>query len=166
MNCKDCEWKIPWDPDQPAEDFDFCYHSKAPDGYGTVLYIDIGEDCPKWCPLNEKLSKSEDINEVNEKIQLEMLIHVWDRAIIHNKFDVREKRKTLNNTAMHWKKLLKKNGRIIIEFYPESEDLDLFISSFTENGFDGFMVKKNPKQKSGQIFLLLKKKTDVENGKM
>ncbi len=81
--------------------------------------------------------------------------------IIHNKFDVREKRKTLNNTARHLNKLLKKNGRIIIEFYPKSEDLDLFVSSFTENGFDGFMVKKNLKQKSGQKFLLLKKKNPI-----
>ena len=59
---------------------------------------------------------------------------------------------------MYLKKILKPNGRIIIEFYPkDEEELNLFISSFNNNGFDGFMIKKNPAQKAGQTYLLLKK---------
>ncbi|MHA1479787.1 MAG: hypothetical protein ACTSPU_16480, partial [Promethearchaeota archaeon] len=65
--------------------------------------------------------------------------------------------KTVNNTASYLKKVLKPNGRIVIEFYPKDEkELNAFISSFKENGFDGFTVKKDPNQKSGQTFLLLK----------
>ena len=78
--------------------------------------------------------------------------------ITHNNHGLREKRKTLNNTAKYLNKLLKKNGRAIIELYPESdEELDLFASSFTNNGFKGFKIKDNPNQKSGKTFLLLKK---------
>ena len=68
------------------------------------------------------------------------------------------KRKVMNNTAKYLNKLLKENGRIVIEFYPKNdEELTAFKSSFINNGFDGFIVKKNPNQKSGQTFLLLKK---------
>ncbi len=71
-----------------------------------------------------------------------------------------DKTKLLNNTAKSIKKILKKKGRIIIEFYPENEkELNLFNKSFINNGFEGFLVKTNPRQKSGQTFLLLKKKT-------
>jgi len=71
----------------------------------------------------------------------------------------REKKKVVNNTAKYLNKILKKNGRIIIEFYPENdEELELFTDSFTSNGFDGYRIKNNPKQKSGQTYLLLKKK--------
>jgi SAM-dependent methyltransferase len=67
--------------------------------------------------------------------------------------------KTTNNTAKYLKKILKTNGRIVIEFYPKDEkELNYFISAFKDNGFDGFMVKKDPNQKTGQTFLLLKKR--------
>jgi len=66
--------------------------------------------------------------------------------------------KTTNNTASYLKEILKPNGRVVIEFYPKDEkELNSFISSFKDNGFDGFMVKKDFNQKSGQTFLLLKK---------
>ncbi len=79
--------------------------------------------------------------------------------ITYNRFNLKDKRKTVNNTAKYLNKILKrKNGRLIIEFYPKDEnELNLFISSF-QNGFDGFMIKNKPNQKSGQIFLCLTKK--------
>ena len=78
--------------------------------------------------------------------------------ILHEKEDYKDINKTLNNTAKYLKRILKSNGRIIIEFYPNSDkELNLFSSSFTDNGFNGFMIKQNPKQKKGQTFLLLKK---------
>ncbi|GAI71560.1 unnamed protein product, partial [marine sediment metagenome] len=47
----------------------------------------------------------------------------------------------------------------IIEFYPKDDkELELFTSSFKNNGFDGFIIKKNPAQKAGQTYLLLKKR--------
>ncbi|MGQ4876578.1 MAG: class I SAM-dependent methyltransferase [Promethearchaeia archaeon] len=78
--------------------------------------------------------------------------------ITHNAKCIREIRKILNNTAKYLRKILKKNGRIIIEFYPKNDsELLLFTKSFTEHGFNGYMVKRDPKQKGGQTFLLLKK---------
>lgn len=71
-----------------------------------------------------------------------------------------EKVKLINDTAKYLHKILKNKGRIIIEFYPKDEmELKMFNKSFTTNGFSGFMVKQNPKQKSGQTYLLLKKKS-------
>jgi len=79
--------------------------------------------------------------------------------ITHKVKSIRDKMKVVNNTAKYLYKLLKLNGRIVIEFYPKDEkELKIFISSFKKNGFDGFMVKKDPNQKSGQTFLLLKKR--------
>ena len=79
--------------------------------------------------------------------------------IIHGTETIRDKFKAVNNTAMYLKKILKPNGRIIIEFYPkDEEELELFISSFNNNGFVGFMIKKNPAQKAGQTYFLLKKR--------
>ncbi|MHA2280407.1 MAG: class I SAM-dependent methyltransferase [Promethearchaeota archaeon] len=79
--------------------------------------------------------------------------------IIHGKKNFNEKIELLNDTAKYLNKILKRGGKIIIEFYPkDDQELTIFNNSFTENGFEGFMVKSNPKQKSGQTFLLLKKK--------
>jgi 18S rRNA (guanine1575-N7)-methyltransferase len=79
--------------------------------------------------------------------------------IIHGLENYGEKAKLLNDTGKYLKEILKKNGRIVIEFYPKDDhELKMFNTSFTNNGFEGFMVKSNPHQKSGQTFLLLKKK--------
>lgn len=78
--------------------------------------------------------------------------------ILHNINHYKEKVISIDSTAKSLNKILKKNGRTIIEFYPNNEEeLSLFQSSFTSNGFDGFMIKKNPKQRKGQTYLLLKK---------
>ncbi|MHA1986511.1 MAG: class I SAM-dependent methyltransferase [Promethearchaeota archaeon] len=85
--------------------------------------------------------------------------------IIHGKKNHFEKVKLLNDTAKCLNKILKKKGRIIIEFYPkDDQELAIFNNSFTKNGFEGFMVKRDPKQKSGQTFLLLKK--EYKNGNL
>ena len=77
--------------------------------------------------------------------------------IIHGKDLIKDISKTVNNTARNLKKILKSNGRIVIEFYPKDErELELFVTSFKDNGFDGFIIKNDPNQKSGQTFLLLK----------
>jgi ubiquinone/menaquinone biosynthesis C-methylase UbiE len=69
-----------------------------------------------------------------------------------------EKAKLVNDTAGYLKNVLKQNGRIIIEFYPkDNQELKMFNKSFINNGFEGFMFKNKPNQKSGQTFLLLKK---------
>jgi SAM-dependent methyltransferase len=79
--------------------------------------------------------------------------------IIYGKESYNEKIKLLNDTAKYLNKILKRNGRIIIEFYPKDDpELAIFNNSFTKNGFEGFMVKSKSNQKSGQTFLLLKKR--------
>ena len=79
--------------------------------------------------------------------------------ITHRAKSIRDKTKIANNTAKYLYKLLKPDGRIIIEFYPKNDrELEMFSSSFNNNGFNGFFVKQNPNQKSGQTFLLLKKR--------
>jgi len=79
--------------------------------------------------------------------------------ITHKADSIRDKIKIANNTAKYLYKLIKLNGRIIIEFYPKNDnELEIFTSSFKNNGFSGFVVKQNPNQKSGQTFLLLKKR--------
>ncbi len=94
----------------------------------------------------------------NEKFDHIVSISAYNFIIneIHN---LRNKINILNNTANALNKILKGQGRIVIEFYPENEkDLELFNKSFINNGFEGFMVKGNPRQQAGQTFLLLKKK--------
>jgi len=80
--------------------------------------------------------------------------------IIHGMENYGEKVKLTYDTAKYLHKILKEKGRVIIEFYPKDDkELKMFNKSFINNGFSGFMVKQNPKQKSGQTYLLLKKKS-------
>ena len=79
--------------------------------------------------------------------------------ITHKIENFGENVKLLNDTGKYINKILKQNGRVVIEFYPQDDnELKIFNKSFINNGFEGFMVKNNPNQKSGQTFLLLKKK--------
>ncbi|MHA1456572.1 MAG: class I SAM-dependent methyltransferase [Promethearchaeota archaeon] len=62
----------------------------------------------------------------------------------------------INTTARYLHKILKPFGRMIIEFYPlDEQELNSYISSFINNGFNGFLIKKHEKQKSGQTFILM-----------
>ncbi len=79
--------------------------------------------------------------------------------ITHGADSIRDKTKIANKTAKSLYKLLKPDGRIIIEFYPKDDnELEMFTTSFHNIGFNGFVIKQNPNQKSGQTFLLLKKR--------
>jgi len=81
--------------------------------------------------------------------------------IIHSITTPKEKKVLLSQTAQYLNTILKNRGRFILEFYPADEkELNLFQSSFIHNGFNGFIIKQNPNQKSGQTFLLLKKQTN------
>lgn len=78
--------------------------------------------------------------------------------IIHGLENYGEKVKLLNDTSKYLHNILKRHGRVVIEFYPKDDnELKMFNKSFIKNGFEGFMVKNDPNQKSGQTFLLLKK---------
>ena len=103
-----------------------------------------------------------DINHL--PIRVNSIDHIFSISsynfVIYNLENYGEKVKLLNNTGKYLHQLLKINGRVVIEFYPkDDQELKMFNKSFINNGFEGFMVKQKPKQKSGQTFLLLKKKS-------
>ena len=78
--------------------------------------------------------------------------------ITYNKTNRNRVKDVLNKTARNLHHLLKENGRMVIEFYPNNEkQLQLFVDSFINNKFTGFYIKDNPDQSGGQTFLLLKK---------
>ncbi|TFG04524.1 MAG: class I SAM-dependent methyltransferase [Promethearchaeota archaeon] len=133
-----------------------------------VVGIDILGDMLSKANDKKKAAKFENIEFIladinNLPIKVNSIDHVVSISaynfISHGKSSLRERKKIVNNTAKYLHEILKRNGRVIIEFYPESdEELKLFTESFTMNGFHGFMIKSNPTQKSGQTFLLLKRK--------
>lgn len=133
-----------------------------------VIGIDILLDM--LIKAKDKLSQLENSSNLNLILADMKHLPIRDQSIDHIVsvsaynfilYDVKhykDKIKKVNNTAKFLNKILKENGRIIIELYPKDEkELTAFKSSFTSNGFDGFMIKKNPKQTKGQTFLLLKK---------
>ena len=94
----------------------------------------------------------------NEKIDYIISISAYN-FIINEVINLRSRIKILSNTAKSLNNILKRKGRIVIEFYPESDmELEIFNKSFVKNDFEGFMIKGNPNQQAGQTFLLLKKK--------
>ncbi|MFX0069644.1 MAG: class I SAM-dependent methyltransferase [Candidatus Hermodarchaeota archaeon] len=144
------------------------FSSEILDEYGfRVIGIDILDDMLSKAAEKKSILKNKNINFIladinNLPIKANSIHHIISISaynfITHGKSSFNEKKKVVNNTAKYLNKILKKQGRIIIEFYPDSEkELDLFSKSFILNGFNGYMIKNNPKQKSGQTFLLMKK---------
>ncbi len=134
-----------------------------------VIGIDILMDMLSKAKTKKKFLKKEkelelvlaDINNLPlKRASIDHIISISAyNFIIHGKNLISDISKTINNTARYLKKVLKPNGRIVIEFYPKNEkELNAVMSSFKDNNFNGFMVKKDPNQKSGQTFLLLKKR--------
>ena len=101
-----------------------------------------------------------DINHLpfrNSIFELALSVSAYN-FIIHGLEHLEEKKERLNDTARTIFDILKRHGRVVIEFYPTNDqELELFTSSFTRNGFDGFYIKQRENQQSGQTFLLLKK---------
>jgi SAM-dependent methyltransferase len=139
----------------------------ALNGY-RVIGIDILPDMIYYAKKNLKIQKyKKDVNLILASInQLPLRYDSFNHAIsvsaynfiAHGQDSYKEKKRILGKTAKSIFKLLKPFGRVIIEFYPKDEkELNLFLSSFKDD-FDGFFIKKNPNQKAGQTFLLLKKR--------
>ncbi len=137
-------------------------------GY-RVIGVDILADM--LLKVREKKKKYQDLQGIeliladinylpfrNEKIDFIISISAYN-FVTHEVGNLRNKIETLNNTAKSLNNILKSRGRMVIEFYPESEvELEIFNKSFIKNNFEGFMIKGNPNQKAGQTFLLLNKK--------
>lgn len=76
--------------------------------------------------------------------------------ITHNTSTISEMRRIINSTARYLYQILRPKGRMVIEFYPGNEQiLNLFLTSFKENNFNGFHIKG---ERGGQYFVLLKKR--------
>ena len=137
-------------------------------GY-RVIGVDILADM--LLKVREKKKKYQDLQGIeliladinylpfrNEKIDFIISISAYN-FVTHEVGNLRNKIETLNNTAKSLNNILKSRGRMVIEFYPESEvELEIFNKSFIKNNFEGFTIKGNPNQKAGQTFLLLNKK--------
>ena len=133
-----------------------------------VVGVDILKDMLyKACEKKHLYSEYKDIEfilaDINSLPLREMTFdHVLSISaynfINHGLLKNNEKIKRLNATAQYLHKILKPLGRLIIEFYPlDEQELNSYISSFINNGFNGFLIKKHEKQKSGQTFIILKK---------
>lgn len=133
-----------------------------------VVGIDILWDMLSKAKLKESLKQENFTDFILADItRLPLRDHTVDHIIsvsaynfiTHEAHSTREIHKILNNTTKHLNNILKSQGRVIIEFYPENdEELDLYVKSFTSYGFDGYLIKNDLEQKGGQTFLLLKKK--------
>jgi len=78
--------------------------------------------------------------------------------------DDREKNQVLRSTSEVIRDIIREDGRIIIEFYPESEkDIDLLTKAFKSAGFNGFFVKDNPNMRKEQNYIVLKKEKQFGN---
>jgi len=133
-----------------------------------VIGVDILEDMIKKASKKKKEHDYIDLDLIMADINnLPFRYNSFNHAIsisaynfiTHGIYDQVKKKTRVYDTARDLCKFLRKKGRLIIEFYPEDDkELNLFSSSFIKNGFDGFMIKENPNQKSGQTYLLLSKK--------
>ncbi|MFX1239550.1 MAG: class I SAM-dependent methyltransferase [Promethearchaeota archaeon] len=146
-------------------------------GYSTEILVELGFRVVGLDILSDMITKAREKKKQEKWRNLSLVLgdinHIpfryssFDHSIsissynfvVASKHDLKEKSLIANNTATHLNNILKNNGRIIIEFYPESEkELTLFTKSFIKNGFNGYIIKDNPKQKAGKSYLLLKKK--------
>ena len=145
-------------------------------GYSSEILIETGFRVVGVDILDDMISKASKKKKERDLIKLDLIMadinylpiryNTFNHAlsisaynfIAHGLIKQKEKDLLFNNTARNLYKIIKKNGRLIIEFYPQNDiELNLYSSSFTKNGFNGFMVKENPNQKSGQTFILLQK---------
>ncbi|MBY9006754.1 MAG: class I SAM-dependent methyltransferase [Candidatus Lokiarchaeota archaeon] len=147
-------------------------------GYSSEILVDFGFNVVAIDLLEDMLLKANEKKEeiLNKEIVYELILaNINKLPLRNNSFDFivsvsaynfitygkknnNEKIKVLNNTAIQLNRILKENGKIIIEFYPSNEnELNLFLDSFKNNNFDGFVIKDKPQQKGGQTFLLLRK---------
>ncbi|UCC21293.1 MAG: class I SAM-dependent methyltransferase [Promethearchaeota archaeon] len=147
-------------------------------GYSSEVLIQNGFRVVGVDILNDMLSKAREKKKISKELKkLELILADINNLpirnnsvdyiisissynfIIHGLENYGEKVKLLNNTGKNLNNFLKNKGRVVIEFYPKDDnELKIFNKSFINNGFEGFVVKNKPKQKSGQTFLLLKKR--------
>ena len=84
--------------------------------------------------------------------------------IYEDLYDDAEKNRVLRRTSKAIRDIMRENGRIVIEFYPESEnDIKLLTKAFKSAGFDGFFVKDNPNKRKEQNYMVLKKEEQFGN---
>jgi 18S rRNA (guanine1575-N7)-methyltransferase len=162
--------------DSQSEDRCFILDLGCGTGYSSEILIENGFRVIGVDILEDMILKASKKKKERNYINLDLILadinnlpfrhYSFDHAIsisaynfiTHEIYDQMKKKQRVNDTARDLYNFLRKNGRLIIEFYPhDDKELKLFNSSFIKNGFDGFMIKEKLYQKSGQTFLLLKK---------
>ncbi len=92
-------------------------------------------------------------NKIDHIISVSSFNFIYEDILDNN-----EKNKILQQTVKIFKEVLNNNGRVILEFYPETEvDIKLLMRYFKSAGFNGFLVQDNPGLRKEQNFLILKK---------
>jgi len=76
--------------------------------------------------------------------------------IIDERNSIEEKKKIISKVKNDLFKILKNNGRVVIEFYPKKKDINLYLKGFSGK-FTGGMIIDNPNTKKEKKFLILKK---------
>jgi 18S rRNA (guanine1575-N7)-methyltransferase len=69
-----------------------------------------------------------------------------------------EKKRLITKSIEELYRISKPNSRIVIEFYPEKEELDMFLDAFRKIGFDGGLIIDDPDTKTEKKFAILKRK--------
>lgn len=75
--------------------------------------------------------------------------------VINESITVMEKKNLLFGISRDLKRILRQNGRIVIEFYPKQKDLDLYLKTL-KNDFNGGLIIDNPSLRKEKKFLILK----------
>jgi len=92
-------------------------------------------------------------NKIDHIISVSSFNFIYEDILDNN-----EKNKILQQTVKIFKEVLNNNGRVILEFYPETEvDIKLLMKYFKLSDFNGFLVQDNPGLRKEQNFLILKK---------
>lgn len=92
-------------------------------------------------------------NKIDHIISVSSFNFIYEDILDNN-----EKNKILQQTVKIFKEVLNNNGRVILEFYPETEvDIKLLMKYFKLADFNGFLVQDNPGLRKEQNFLILKK---------
>ncbi len=92
-------------------------------------------------------------NKIDHIISVSSFNFIYEDILDNN-----EKNKILQQTVKIFKEVLNNNGRVILEFYPETEvNTKLLMRYFKSAGFNGFLVQDNPGLRKEQNFLILKK---------
>lgn len=91
------------------------------------------------------------------KNTIDHIISISSFNFILNEFmSPNEKMKIIEKVKQILHRILKSKARVVIEFYPELQDINIYLKGFKDL-FEGGLIIENPKTRKEQKFLILKK---------